>query len=257
MVVIISSKVRTVAQCNYTCAAITEWRGVWVVVVVVVVGGGSIWNIFILMCVFVCMCLCNEDLNSEWLHGFLWWGRIIVRLVGMCVCAHPLLDRPIRKPSSKIWEKSPGFKLSFHFLNSPVLLSSVWFSCAFVFLCLFQTAWPVETLDGPPGSVTQTPPWLISAAGGHSADVWPWQAPQSGDTNEPPSRGEEEEEGLLWRWFSKTAETATAAKLSGLGWSWEKILHLHVLCPSVLLIRSSSVCVCVCVWERERVCVCA
>lgn len=30
MVVIISSKVRTVAHCNYTCAAISVWKGMWV-----------------------------------------------------------------------------------------------------------------------------------------------------------------------------------------------------------------------------------
>lgn len=30
MVVIISSKVRTVAYCNYTCAAISVWMGMWV-----------------------------------------------------------------------------------------------------------------------------------------------------------------------------------------------------------------------------------
>lgn len=61
MVVIISSKVRTVAHCNYTCAAISVWKGMWVE------RCGKYSEKFYILCV--------------WIQVFVW---VWVYVCGMC-----------------------------------------------------------------------------------------------------------------------------------------------------------------------------
>lgn len=61
MVVIISSKVRTVAHCNYTCAAIAVWKGMWV---------ERCGKYPVKLCVLlmrVCVCgMCSEREKKNW-----------------------------------------------------------------------------------------------------------------------------------------------------------------------------------------------